>query len=97
MAQIPRGPENLNCPLHKKPMEAVCHRCPWWTQLRGKHPQTGADLDEWNCAIALLPVLTIETAKQARSGAAATESFRNEIVRLSEAPRSAQMLIGTAE
>jgi hypothetical protein len=40
------------------------------------------------CAIASMPMLQIEVAKQARSGAAATESFRNEVVRESEQRRS---------
>ena len=35
-----------------------------------------------------MPMLQIEVAKQARSGAAATESFRNEVVRESEQRRS---------
>jgi len=57
-------------------------RCSWFTQLRGTHPQTGQEIDEWMCAVASLPMLQIEVAKQARSGAAATESFRNEFVNM---------------
>jgi hypothetical protein len=49
--------------------------------LRGTHPQTGAEIDEWMCAISAMPMLQIEVAKEARQGAAATESFRNEMVR----------------
>lgn len=56
-------------------------QCAWFTQLRGTHPQTGKEIDEWMCAVASLPMLQIEVAKQARSGAAATESFRNEVVK----------------
>ena len=82
--QIPRGPENLVCPLHKKSMELVCHKCPWWSQIRGMNPNTGAEVDEWNCSLAFLPFLLIEGAKEARHGAAATESFRNEMVRANE-------------
>ena len=48
--------------------------------MRGKHPQTGEDIDEWKCADAWLLTGILETARQARSGAAATESFRNEMV-----------------
>jgi hypothetical protein len=33
------------------------------------------------CAISAMPMLQIEVAKEARQGAAATESFRNEMVR----------------
>lgn len=68
----------MTCPLHKKDVSTVCHKCPWWTRLVGKHPQTGAEIDEWGCAIAWMPTLMIETAKEARQGAAAIETFRNE-------------------
>jgi hypothetical protein len=67
------------CPLIKK--ECVQLRCAWFTQLRGVHPQTGQEIDEWMCAISAMPMLQIEVAKEARQGAAATESFRNEMVR----------------
>jgi hypothetical protein len=58
-----------------------------WTQIRGKNPQTGEDIDEWNCSMSMLPMLLMENAKQARSGAAATESLRNEIVMRVGPPR----------
>jgi hypothetical protein len=67
------------CPLIKK--DCVQLQCAWFTQLRGTNPQTGAEIDEWMCAISAMPMLQVEVAKQARSGAAATESFRNEMVR----------------
>jgi hypothetical protein len=85
--QIPRGHEGLVCPLHKKPMETVCHKCPWWVHVRGANPQTGAEIDEWNCAIAWGPTLAINTAQQVRQGAAATESFRNEMVSMAKSRR----------
>lgn len=78
--QIPRGSEDLNCPLWKKPMDQVCHKCPWWQQVRGMNRNTGAEVDQWDCAIALMPMLTVETAYQGRVATAATESFRNEMV-----------------
>jgi hypothetical protein len=74
------------CPLIKK--DCVQLQCAWFTQLRGTHPQTGQEIDDWMCAIASMPMLQIEVAKQARSGAAATESFRNEVVKESEQRRS---------
>ena len=74
------------CPLIKK--DCVQLQCAWFTQLRGTHPQTGQEIDDWMCAITSMPMLQIEVAKQARSGAAATESFRNEVVRESEQRRS---------
>lgn len=50
-------------------------------QIRGKHPQTGADIDEWGCSIAWTPMLLIENAKMQRETGAAVESFRNEMVK----------------
>ncbi len=37
-------------------------------------------IDKWACAIALMPILTIENSQQQRHTAAAVESFRNEMV-----------------
>ena len=70
--QVPNGDPDLVCPLHKASMDKVCSRCPWWQSLKGRHPQTGEEIDRWDCAIALLPLLLINTANEARQGAAAT-------------------------
>ena len=70
------------CPLLKK--DCVQLQCNWFIQVRGKDPNTGKDVDEWGCSIAWLPHLLIENANQTRQGAAATESFRNEMVKASE-------------
>lgn len=67
------------CPLIKK--ECVGLKCSWFIQVRGLHPQTGEEVDEWACSIAWLPTLLINNAKEVRQGAAATESFRNEMVK----------------
>ncbi len=66
------------CPLIKK--DCIGLQCSWFTQVRGKNPQTGADVDEWSCAITWLPVLLIENSQQQRQTGAAVESFRNEMV-----------------
>lgn len=70
------------CPLIKK--DCVQLKCAWFTMLRGTNPNTGKEVDEWICAIAALPLLQIEVAKEARQGAAATESFRNEMVKANQ-------------
>lgn len=70
------------CPLLKK--DCIGLVCNWMIHLRGKNPQTGADIDEWDCSIKWLPMLLIENAKEVRHGAAATESFRNEMVKANE-------------
>lgn len=56
-------------------------KCAWFIQIRGKHPQTGQEIDEWGCSMAWMPVLMIENAQQTRQAGAATESMRNEIVK----------------
>lgn len=80
MSQIPHADEGAICPLHKEDMSKVCHKCPWWTLVRGKHPQTEQMIDEWRCAIALLPVLLIENAQVSRQTNAAVETFRNGVI-----------------
>lgn len=67
------------CPLVKK--DCIGLECSWFIQVRGTDPNTGKEVDEWGCSIAWLPHLLIENAKETRQGAAATESFRNEMVR----------------
>jgi hypothetical protein len=86
MAQIPRADIGLICPLHKKDMSELCHKCPFWTQIRGKHPNTGESVDDWRCAISWLPMLLIENSMQSRQAGAAVEDMRNEIVKRMDAP-----------
>lgn len=66
------------CPLLKK--DCIENKCQWFCQVRGINPNTGEPVDEWQCAVNLLPILLIENSKQQRSTAAAVESFRNETV-----------------
>jgi hypothetical protein len=72
-----------NCPLDDfKPCRQL--ECAWFMQVRGKNPQTGQEVDEYGCAIAWLPMLTIENSQQQRQTGAAVESFRNEMVKANE-------------
>lgn len=64
MKAVPLGPKDLVCPLHRQKMVKVCHTCPMWMSIRGKHPQTGADVDDWNCALAWGPVLAVNAARE---------------------------------
>ena len=67
------------CPLIGE--ECMKLKCEWFTQMRGKNPQTGEDVDEWGCAVTWLPMLLIENSQQQRQTGAAVESFRNETVK----------------
>ena len=72
-----------NCPLNKfQPCKLT--DCAWFIQIRGMNPNTGAEVDEWGCSIAWLPVLMIENSQQQRQTGAAVESFRNEMVKANE-------------
>lgn len=70
------------CPLIKK--ECIGLKCSWYTQMRGKNPNTGEDIDEWGCAVTWLPLLLVENAQQSRQVGGAVESFRNESVKQSQ-------------
>ena len=88
MAQIPHADPGMICPLHKLDMADVCHKCPWWTLIRGKHPQTEEQIDQWGCAVGFLPILLIENAQMTRGTSKAVESFRNEVASANEVTRT---------
>jgi hypothetical protein len=71
----------LSCPLGSKCEEIrddTIHRCAWFIQLAGQDPNTGEARDEKGCAMAWMPVLLVENARQHIRTTAAVESFRNE-------------------
>ena len=69
-----------NCPLDNfNPCRKF--ECGWFIQIRGKHPQTGEEVDEYGCAMALMPMLMIENSRQTSQAVAAFESFRNDMVK----------------
>lgn len=82
--QRPVATPGTNCPLYKKDVSKVCHKCEWFAQIKGKHPQTEEQLDTWGCAVTWLPLLLVNTAQEVRQGAAATESFRNDVVKVGQ-------------
>ena len=66
------------CPL----IQGDCKKleCVWFTQIAGTHPQTGEQFDEWGCAVAWKPLLSIENTKRLNEVGGAIESFRNATV-----------------
>lgn len=85
---MPKGKKELEvvytCPLGSECEEIKdnkIHRCMWYTAVRGTNPNTGEEMDEWNCAIAWGPILQIETSQTQRGVSSALESFRNETVK----------------
>lgn len=79
--QIPHGPEDLKCPMWRKPMVEVCHVCPLWIQLRGKDPQTMQEIDRWNCSLAEVPGLLVENSQRQLQTAATVQELRNDVAR----------------
>lgn len=72
-----------NCPLDRfNPCRQL--ECAWFLKIAGKNPNTGADVEEWGCSMAWLPIMMIENSQQQRSTGAAVESFRNEMVKANE-------------
>jgi len=70
------------CPLIKK--DCVGLICAWFTRVQGVDTNTGNQVDEYQCAIAWMPMLLIENSGQQRQTGAAVESFRNEMVKSNE-------------
>lgn len=71
------------CPLLKK--ECIEHQCAWYMHIIGTDPQTGAQKDEWSCAVQLLPYMMVEVASKTRGVQASVESMRNEVVQRQDA------------
>jgi hypothetical protein len=76
------------CPLIGKPciedgtiVNGELHACRFWIKVVGKHPQTGADVDQCDCAFSWIPMLLIDNTQKQRETGAAVESFRNEMIK----------------
>lgn len=77
--QIPHGPDDLKCPLWKEKMSKVCHSCPLWVLVRGKDPQTNADVDRWDCALSFIPMLQVQTIQAHLRTTASVDELRKEV------------------
>jgi hypothetical protein len=80
------------CPLVKK--NCLGLECAWLTRVQGYDTNTGNQVDEYQCAIAWMPMLLIENSGQQRQTGAAVESFRNEMVKSNEAAQ--QLMLAAA-
>ena len=85
----PRRKPGLKCPMFHRDVSKVCHECDWYMEVRGEHPQTGAAVDSWGCAISFLPLLMIENSGLQRETGAAVESFRNAVDEAGKDPMAA--------
>lgn len=74
----------ITCPFGSKCEEVKnnkIHRCRWYINIRGKHPQTEEVVDQWDCAMAWMPLVMVENAQTNRGQTQALESFRNEMAK----------------
>lgn len=66
------------CPLIKD--KCARHQCAWYTKVSGTNPQSGKQVDDFGCAIAWLPILTIENSNQQRQTASSVDKVANQIL-----------------
>ncbi len=78
MQPRPIASNGLICPLFRRDTKNVCHKCAWYTAVRGRDKNTGQEVDEWGCAIAFGPMLQINTASEARATSVEVNKQRNE-------------------
>lgn len=77
-AQPPQAKPGVMCPLHKKDVSKVCHKCAWWSCTRVQ-PPGGEPYDHWDCAIRLNLIISRNAVIAAEGMQAATEEFRNRV------------------
>jgi hypothetical protein len=53
--------------------------CPKWVKIEGKNPQTGEELNEWDCVDHLMPMILLQSDMRALQQLRATEALTNEI------------------
>lgn len=54
-------------------------KCRWWQHLAGKDPQSEKVIDQFDCAIAWMPTVTIEGAQMSRQTGASVDKVANEV------------------
>jgi hypothetical protein len=57
-------------------------KCRWWQHLYGKDPQSEKMIDQWDCAVAWLPITTIEASQMSRQTGASVDKVANEVATL---------------
>lgn len=69
--------KDADCPLWQAPCKE--HKCRWYVQVQGFNPNTGVQENRFDCAMAWLPVLQIETSQQARQAGASSDKVATEV------------------
>jgi hypothetical protein len=84
------------CPLGHTCEEArdgKLYRCRWYVQVAGQHPQTGEDVNKWDCAIAWQTVIGVEIARTQRGTSSAVESLRNVAAKAQAIAKDPQVVL----
>lgn len=61
------------------------HECAKYVQVIGTNKNTGADMSEWKCSDAWLPLLLIDNTQESRISGATMDSLRNHVVNVGKA------------
>lgn len=78
------------CPLLQT--DCIEHACAWYKHIIGVDPQTGSAVDQFDCAVAWMPKLTIENSQQQRQTAASIDALREEVGVTAVVSRALEML-----
>lgn len=72
-----RNKENKKiCPFLNKP--CLEHNCVFFVNVIGKHPQTGKDIDMWDCTFKIQSLLLMEHGRQLEGLRIVSEETRNQ-------------------
>ena len=77
----PLGHKCVENKLNEKTGELERHQCGFYVNLQKTNPQTDEIIDNWACGIAHQPIVLVDIIHAIRGTTAATESFRNEVVK----------------
>ena len=72
--------------------ENEIHLCRWVFKVSGTHPTTGEKIDSEDCAMAVLPLMLHETARQQVNTTAAVDDLKNVMNTTGEAMTN-QMIV----
>ena len=71
------------CPLGshcERIVDGKLEICMWHVHLQGKDPQNGRDVDRKDCAMAVLPILLVQSTEASRQISSSADSVRNVIL-----------------
>lgn len=69
--------KKADCPLWRGPCRE--NECRWYIQVIGNQPNTGEQINKWDCAIAFLPMLTIQNSMFQRQTGASVDKVATEV------------------